>query len=295
MKIRWGLSSILLWWIGFLLLFWVLWNFLASRNPMYSSERLLWPTQIEALRIAKDPVSAAPANVQRTLSRLQQVIQRYPGSNAAARAQFLIGEVYAAQKEYVSAVQAFERVLTEYAAMSPYVIDAYRAIAGVYLAEKSWKKALETYQTVLSKYPMDLRVLDIPQLMVGIARPNAPDAGDSTLGQAIGYYQDAIRQSKPASTLYLVAQQRLAGCYLIAARWKEAAQTYETLVMTYFNRPEIPLWVKNVEELGKRRLGDPARGRNLALQFAERYPQRRQVVEPWLRAGSQKGVEKTKQ
>lgn len=272
-----------LWWIGGPLLFWVLWNFLASRNPSYSSERLLWPAQISALRLSRDPDSAPPASVQRTLSKLQRVIQRYPGLDAAAQAQLLTGGVYASRKEYSSARQAFERVSADYPNLTNRRIEAYRAIATTYLAQKSWQKALETYRTILSNYPMNPRVLDVPQIMVTVARPNASDAGESVLREAIQYYRHAIDQSKKGSGLSLVAQQQLAKCYLLDSRWKEAAQIYETLVMTYFNRREVPLWVKAVEELGKKRLENPDLGHSLALRFAERYPQRRQAVEHWLK------------
>ena len=272
-----------LWWIGGPLLFWVLWNFLASRNPIYSSERLLWPAQISALRLSRDPDSAPPASVQRTLSKLQRVIQRYPGSAAAAQAQLLTGGVYAARKDYPSARQAFEKIFTDYPGMTNREIEAYRSIATTYLAEKSWQKALETYRTILSKYSMNPRVLDVPQIMVAVARANTSDAGESVLREAIQHYRFVVGQSKEGSGLYLFAQQELAKCYLVASRWKEAAQVYETLAMTYFNRREVPLWVKAVEELGKKKLENPDLGRNLALQFAERYPQRRQAVEPWLK------------
>ena len=125
--------------------------------------------------------------------------------------------------------------------------------------------------------------MDVPQRMVAVARQFASDAGTSTVKEAIEYYRKAILQSQPGSTLFLIAQQRLAGCYLLAGRWEEATQTYETLVMTYFNRREVPYWMKSVEELGKRRLHEPARAHNLAVEFFKRYPQRRSVVEPWLK------------
>ena len=273
----------MLWWISIPLLLVVLWNFLASRNPVYSSERMLWHAQIASLRILKDPASVPPAAVKKTLAGLQEIIRRYPKSNPAVRAQLFIGEIHAARKEFPAAHEALERVLTDYSNRTLHVIDAYRAIAGTYLLEKSWQKALETYRKLLSIYPEDPRVIDVPQLMIGVARPNAPDAGESVLREAIEQYRLVISKCKPGSTLYLVAQQRLAGCYLLAERWKEAAQIYETLIMTYFNRPEVRYWMKNVEELGKRRLGDPSMAHTLALKFAEQHPNRRVLVEPWLK------------
>ncbi len=276
------MSRAWLWWVSLLLFFGALWSFLASHNLIYSTERLFWSAQISALRMVKDPASAPPAAVQKTLSRLQEVIRRYPASNLAARAQLLIGQVHAARKEYPAAHEAFQKVISDYPTLARHVIDAYRSDAGTCLMEKSWQKALEIYRKLLSKYPTELRVMDVPQLMAGVAR-NAPDAGESVLREAIQHYHLVIGQCKPGSTLYLVAQQRLAGCYLLASRWKEAAQIYETLVMTYFNRREVRYWMKAVEELGKRRLGDPSRAHTLALQFAEQHPNRRVLVEPWLK------------
>ena len=271
------------WWIGGSLFFIVLWNILALSNPAYSSERLLWPAQVAAMRISKTPNAFPPASVQKTISKLQRVIQRYPGSSSAAQAQLLIGGVYAARKEYPPSREVFEKVVVDYPNMTNRGIEAYGAIATTYLAEKQWGKALETYRKILTKYPMNMRAMNVPETMVAVARSKTPDISDAVLREAVQYYRHAIDQSKKGSGLSLVAQQQLAKCYLLDSRWKEAAQIYETLAMTYFNRREVPLWVKAVEELGKKRLENPELGRNLALRFAEQYPQRRQRVEPWLK------------
>jgi len=285
MRPRLGVSLIWLWWLAATLLLWGIWNLLASRNPTYSAERILWPVQIAAQKIAKDPASAPPALVEGTHHKLQGIIQRYPGSKSAAQAQFLAAGIHAARGEYPQALAAYQRVLSDYPGMTLHVISSYRAIARIHLNQKLFEKALDTYRTLLSKYPMDVRVMDVPQLMMSVSRHNAPDAGAAALRFAVEYYQDAIRQSKPGSTLYLIAQQRLAGCHVLADQWEEAAQAYESLVITYYKRTkEVIYWMRNVEELGKRRLNQPGRAHQLALEFAQRYPDRRRVVERWLKA-----------
>ena len=149
MKRPLGLSWLWLGWILLTLFFWWAWNFLASRNPTYAAERLLWPAQIAAERISKDPDSAPAAQVEKILLKLRQVIQRYPGSNSAARAQLLIGGIHATRKEYAAAHEAFQRVLSDYPTRSIHVITAYRVIARTYMNQKAWGKVLETYRTML--------------------------------------------------------------------------------------------------------------------------------------------------
>ena len=276
------------WWMGGLLAFLAVWNGLASLNPVYSAERMLWPMEFAVRRIVQDPDSIPQAEVGRTLENLRKVIGKYPGTITASRAQLLMVQVHLARKEYAQSRGAAEKVIAEYPNLAVQVIDAYKAIAASYLAEEAWKKALDAYRILLQKQTFHPRVQDVPMRMVGVAREKMPDAGDSVLKEAIRHYRTVTERSGRSDLSTFLANQRLAGCYLLSARWEEAAKIYETLAMAYPFRPEVVAWVRNVDELGKKRLNDPSRGGALAQKFAQAHPGRRQLVERWLTLAVQK-------
>ena len=270
-----------LWAIGVPLAYFLVWNILAALNPSYSAERLLWPAEIAVRRIVSDPVSVPPSLVDRTLERLQKVVTRYPGSDAAGRAELLLGELYTARKEFDSARKTYRRIMVNYADKAQWVIEGYQAIARTYLVEEAWPKAMETYRTLLKEYPQSPLTMDVPLQMVAVARRHTADAGDAALEEAIAHYKKIIRDV-PKGRLSFLASRRLAGCYGMAGRWEEALKTCETIVMDYPTQPEIPRIIWEAGELAKQKPHNPDWAQKISREFAERYPARRQAVERWL-------------
>lgn len=282
-----------LWGIVVTLGYWALWLLLARTNPTYMSERALWPAEAGAARILEDPVSMPAMVVDQAIEQLQQVIARYPGTATAARAQLLIGDVYGARKDFKAAQRELQQVIDTYSTFTPQVIAAYRGLSLTYQQQEQWGKALDTYRALLQRYPLELRTIEIPLMMVSIAKKHLKDGGDSAFQEAIAHYRGILGKNTSANVAFL-ARQRLANCYIGSGQWEQAADELEMLVMRYPQRPEVRAWLLGLTKISLGRLKTPGRPLAVAKQFAERYPSRRRVVEPWLKQVKQEAPKTAK-
>jgi TolA-binding protein len=91
------------------------------------------------------------------LALYQQVIDRSPNEELAARAQFQIGKLQFDQKQYSEASQSFVKVVYGYS-FPRWQAEAAFASAGVYEAQGKKKEALKAYQDLIRDYPQSDKV-----------------------------------------------------------------------------------------------------------------------------------------
>ena len=272
---------------------WMIWSVLSWTNPVYMAERTLWSAEILARRVSNDPASMPPMIFDQAFDRLKQVIRKYPGTGSAARAQWMIAEIYSARREYPTARKEFQRVISDYPDQIGQVMTAYRAIALTYEKEKDWPQAIETYRALLKRYPLNLGVQNVPVQIIEMSRRYVTQNLNQAVREGVDHYKSVISQA-PRGVVAFAAHQFLAGCYMKENQWKETAEELETMIMTYPQRPEVLIWLKMAEGLYLQRLKEPDRMRDLANRFAQKYPQKRQLVAPWLKADSVSAIPASK-
>jgi TolA-binding protein len=91
------------------------------------------------------------------LALYQQIIDRWPNDETAARAQFQIGQVQFDQKQYAAASQSFVKVVYGYS-FPRWQAEAAFASAGVYEAQDKKQEALKAYQDLIRDYPQSDKV-----------------------------------------------------------------------------------------------------------------------------------------
>jgi TolA-binding protein len=91
------------------------------------------------------------------LALYQQIIDRWPNAEAAARAQFQIGKLQFDQKQYGEASQSFVKVVYGYS-FPRWQAEAAFASAGVFEAQGKKKEALKAYQDLIRDYPQSDKV-----------------------------------------------------------------------------------------------------------------------------------------
>jgi TolA-binding protein len=102
----------------------------------------------------------AQQNLGKTIEALalyQQIIDRAPNAEVAARAQFQIGQLQFDQKQYNEALQSFVKVVYGYS-FPRWQAEAAFASAGVYEAQGKKKEALKAYQDLIRDYPQSDKV-----------------------------------------------------------------------------------------------------------------------------------------
>jgi TolA-binding protein len=117
-------------------------------------------------RNAQDPRVIAEAEVRgagslflagsadSALGLLRSIVERYPDTNVAARAQFLVGEVLLSRGQYAEAIVEMNRVLKQYFQHSVAASAQYR-IGRCLDALGRKGDATGTYQAVVSGYPLE--------------------------------------------------------------------------------------------------------------------------------------------
>ena len=101
------------------------------------------------------------------------------------RTRFLLGKIYAQQKNHDRAKIQFKNVLREYPEMGDYI---QLELARIYQAEKEWDAALQLTTDLLKQYPLTLLIPEIRLL-----RANAYEA--------LGNFQEAIKELNQAEKI----------------------------------------------------------------------------------------------
>ena len=101
------------------------------------------------------------------------------------RTRFLLGKIYAQQKDHDRAKTQFKNVLREYPEMGDYI---QLELAHIYQSEKEWEAALQLTTDLLKQYPLTLLIPEVRLL-----RANAYEA--------LGNFQEAIKELNQAEKI----------------------------------------------------------------------------------------------
>jgi outer membrane protein assembly factor BamD len=102
---------------------------------------------------------------QAVIDAFEKIVTAAPYSDYAPRALFTIGGLYGEKKEYLSAVDAYQRLIAGYAA-HPLLKDAYwmmgesyqKMVAGAAYDQGATTKALQAYGEFVALFPDDARI-----------------------------------------------------------------------------------------------------------------------------------------
>ena len=157
--------------------------FLRARDYRSAAEEFA-----RAAKLAKDPEVAAEAEVRAAgavsltgspdsaLALFHGIVERRAGSDQAARAQFLIGDILATRGQYAAAIVELNRVLTNYFQHAVAASAQYRVARCLdALGRKS--DATGSYQAVVSGYPLEPEAPAAAYMAgVGLLAQNRPRA-----------------------------------------------------------------------------------------------------------------------
>jgi len=140
-----------------------------------------------------------------SLAMLRGVVERYPNTDVAARAQFLVGETLIGKKQYAEAIVELNRVLKDYFQHSVAASAQYR-IARCLDALGRRSDATGTYQAVVSGYPLEPESPAAAYLAgVGLLSQNRPLAAAPYFQIVLDRYASRADSSK--STLIFASAE----------------------------------------------------------------------------------------
>jgi tetratricopeptide (TPR) repeat protein len=132
---------------------------------------------MDTIRIRMAGQDAAAA-----VKSLQEVIEKYPATEAAMLAQYRIGNAYLNAGQIDAALKAFQGYLKDKSGENELTIFVYNGLGNCYEAKKDYKNALQQYETALN------------------AKAGKPFAGDILSNLARTY--EAMKDNKKAVEYY---------------------------------------------------------------------------------------------
>lgn len=182
--------------------------FLRARDYRSAAEEFA-----RAAKQAKDPNVAAEAEVRAAgavsltgaadsaLALFHGIVERRPGTDQAARAQFLIGDMLATRGQYAEAIVELNRVLTNYFQHSVAASAQYR-VARCLDALGRKADATGSYQAVVSGYPLEPEAPAAAYMAgVGLLAQNRPRAAapyfQIVLDRYVASAMDSSRSVRP--------------------------------------------------------------------------------------------------
>lgn len=248
---------------------------LAGYSKEYRAERLYWYAERAALTVSKDPAGATQRQAADAVRAFQQVVDKTPGAFAAAKAQFAIGSIYAARKQYPQAREAYERVIRNYGgAFESFAYAARVALVRIYRAESNRAAVAGLYKEIMQYHPWTPIGLDAPMLLArDLEEQGAANMSREVAGawQFAAEYYTSLADKSPVEASVLAIKGRLAMVYERLEQWENLEKTLQDLAASrerIVNHPKVLLALASVYES---KLNEPAKAAELYGELAKNY------------------------
>ena len=216
----------------------------------YNGERLFWKAEQLYTPIVKNRDNATPEQFARAIEAFEFVRAKAPGTMWAPRADASIGALYAIQKQYAKAREAYALVLQNYNEYKDLCLGSRYAIGKTYEAEQNWDAAITVYQDIAEYHPWSVAGLEVPLYIAQISgQHQTPDQGKAAYGRAVRIYTQLLVDA-PTPALATKVKSYLALTYQRLGQWDDAIKTLEELANTPgANRPLALLTIGVIDQV----------------------------------------------
>ena len=244
---------------------------LTGCSANYNGERLLWKAQQLSGPIAKNPSQATPEQFARSVSAYERVIVKAPGTVWAGQAQMSLGSLYAVQKRYSTAREAYALVVQNYNAHQHLCLSARLATAKTYELERNWHEAIRMYQEIADYHPWSVPGLEAPLFLAHLYE-QLKETSEATKAyeRAVRSYQKLIVDA-PSPERATQVRSYLALAYQRLARWNEAIQTLEELTNAS-QGTNRPLVLMTLGVIYQTKLNNVAKAEAAYTKLMEEFP-----------------------
>ncbi len=133
---------------------------LSTADAIRADKVVLTPSQGAELDYCRGRALQSQARFDEARAALQSAIDAAPGTEVAARSQFMRGESFFHQKNHVEALREFHKTDLSYA-FPEWQAAALLEAGKVYEQLSRWTDAVDVYEKILAKFPMDARIADV--------------------------------------------------------------------------------------------------------------------------------------
>ncbi len=243
-------------------------------SASYNGERLFWKAQqvqAAALKNKKEANQLTAAETAKIVNAYAVVIQRVPGSIWAAQSQGTIGSLYATQKQYDKAREAYGLVVQNFNQYQGVALAARVAMAKTYELEQRWNEAMKWYNEIADLYPWSSAGLSAPlRIAVMYEKHQAPELATQSYERAVGMYTKRIPDA-PTPEMAFIVKGYLALAYQRLSQWDLAVTTLEELLKARagINRPLALLTLATIYDV---KLHVPEKAIAAYTTFTQEFP-----------------------
>ena len=254
------------------LLFSAVFLLLSGCSIAYNGERLFWKATQLAAPIERDSSHATPDQFTNAINAFGAVIRNTPGTVWAARAQLAIGSLYAIEKQYPQAREAYGLVLRNYSDQKPLCLTARVAMAKTHELEQHWDEAVNVYREISEFHPWSRVGLEAPLYIAHRYEQleKAQQAADAYRA-AVSSYTTLIAQA-PSPTLGLQAKGYLALAYQRLGEWSQEIHVLEELVEVP-SGTNRPLALLTLGAIYQAKLGDKEKAEAAYTKLVKEFPE----------------------
>lgn len=244
---------------------------LAGCSADYNGERSFWKAHHLQDSIAKDVKLASPEQISKIIAAYTLVPNKAPGTVWAARAQGMVGSLYAVQKQYEKSRNALAILLREYNQYQDLVLTARLTIAKTYESENRWDDAVKMYQEISDYHPWSTIGMEAPLYVASkYEEQHKPELARSAYDKAQRFYTTHIPDA-PTAELGIRAKGYLAQTLERLGRWDQAAKTLEEILQEpkNSNRPLVLLALGSIYQT---KMGRPEKAVEMYSQLVRDFP-----------------------
>ena len=240
-------------------------------SASYNGERLYWRAEQRSAALLKDPRSATPEQFADAIQAFEAVSRATPGTLWSAKAHLAIGSLYAMQRQYADAREAYGLVLRNESQQQDLCLTARVAIAKTYEAEDKWEEAVQAYKDVSDFHPWTRIGMEAP-VYVGwrAEQRKQPVEATQAYHQAVERYARLIPE---APTAELAAQMKgyLVAAYQQLGQWDRAIEVLEGLASAKAGANR-PLTLLTLGKMYQTKVGRPEKAMETYTVLIEEFP-----------------------
>jgi tetratricopeptide (TPR) repeat protein len=239
-------------------------------SPSYNGERLFWKAQQSSEAIVKDPAKATPQDYRKAIDGFQQVVTKVPGTTWAGKAQLAIGSLYALQKDFDKAREAYTLVLRNHGNQKEQALSARYAIAKTYELESRWDDAIKLYGEIADLHTWSRMGLEAP-LYIGALHQklNRTEEAAKAFDRAVRVYTKLIPEA-PNPGMQSQLRGYVAAAYQQQGKYAEALAVLEEMARSEgVNRPLLLMTIGSLYQV---RLSSPEKAKETYLQVVNEFP-----------------------
>lgn len=253
----------------------------------FGSEKLFWQAEQVAAKIAenKTPESLTGEDIAEIISAYRKVVKQFPVEPLAAKAQFVMVNIYISQKEYEKAHQELRRVIENFSYQSRIAAAAQFAIGEIFELQGKSKKAFAEYEKVTDLYPLSALGFSTPLYIAQYYKKIGDKAGEKrAYRQAVRHYKKIIGEYADTNVAG-IAQNYLAKSYLEREDWSQAMKVWDEIIIKYPNTPQAIRSLMAKAETRAKQLNDLEGAITIYQDCVRDYPKAEFIKEIKLRLG----------